>query len=99
MSPQVAEHSAWRDGDKPVRAMPDRGLFLDGKVYVSLNELSDDFMAGGPGRLVVIDRELTVGSVEVDSLARLEGPDVVTPVAESLDRHRQPAFRVRFAGR
>ena len=38
-----------------LQARPDRALLADGLVYVTLNNLSADFSADGPGRVVVID--------------------------------------------
>jgi hypothetical protein len=57
------------DADRPIFAMPDRGLFAGGKAYVSLNELSDDFKAAGPGRVVVIDPA-------TDAVSTLDLPDL-----------------------
>jgi hypothetical protein len=42
-------------GAPGVLARPDRGLLLDGRVYVTLGNLSGDFTQAGPGRVVVID--------------------------------------------
>ncbi len=42
-------------GAPGVLARPDRGLLLDGRVYVTLGNLSGDFAQAGPGRVVVID--------------------------------------------
>lgn len=38
-----------------IQARPDRGLLIDGKLFVVLSNLSADFQVGGAGRLVVID--------------------------------------------
>jgi hypothetical protein len=51
----LGDQSTRPDGDRPVRPMPDRGIFTGGRVYLTLNELSDDFKSAGPARLVVID--------------------------------------------
>jgi hypothetical protein len=58
------------DGDKPAHPRPDRGLLVGGRVVVSLNELSEDFMAAGPGALVVVDPALdqAVGTIPLPAL-------------------------------
>jgi DNA-binding beta-propeller fold protein YncE len=35
--------------------MPDRGLAVDNRAYVSLNLLTPDFKSGGPGQVVIVD--------------------------------------------
>jgi hypothetical protein len=68
------------DGDKPVLAMPDRGLLVGGRVYVSLNQLSDDFKSAGPARVVVIDpmTDTLTGTIDLTALQNcgvLAAPD------------------------
>lgn len=38
-----------------IQARPDRALLANGLVFVTLNSLSADFSAAGPGRVVVVD--------------------------------------------
>lgn len=38
-----------------IQARPDRALAIDGKVYVALSNLSEDFTAAGHGRILVVD--------------------------------------------
>jgi hypothetical protein len=69
-------------GDKPVSPMPDRGLLIGGRVYVSLNELSDDFKSAGPARVVMIDpmTDTVVGTIDLTALQNcgvLAAPDSV----------------------
>jgi hypothetical protein len=64
-------------GDKPVSPMPDRGLLVAGRVYVSLNELSDDFKSAGPARVVVID-PVTDGLASVIDLPALQNCGTLT---------------------
>jgi len=45
---------------------PDRALWVGGKIYVSLNNLSADFKSAGPGRLVVIDPKIDMISATID---------------------------------
>jgi hypothetical protein len=40
-----------------LQADPDRAVLANGKVYVSLDNLSADFMTTGPGRIVIVDPE------------------------------------------
>jgi hypothetical protein len=66
----LAAQSTRPDGNKPARALPDRGVRVGGRVLIALNELSDDFMSGGPARLVVVDPAVdqVVGTVDVPEL-------------------------------
>jgi hypothetical protein len=66
----LAAQSTRPDGDKPARPMPDRGVRVGGRVLIALNELSDDFMAAGPGRLLVIDPAVdqVVGTIALPAL-------------------------------
>jgi hypothetical protein len=58
------------DGDKPALVMPDRGLLVGGKVYVSLGEMSADYQTGGPARLAVVDpaTDAVSGTIDLPSL-------------------------------
>ena len=50
--------------------MPDRMIILDNRLYVSLNNLTRDFKAAGPGRIVVVDlaTDTVAGTIELPTL-------------------------------
>lgn len=50
-----------------IEARPDRALFVDGKVYVSLGNMTQDFMTTGAGRVVVLDPSTNgvLGTIEL----------------------------------
>lgn len=58
-----------------IQARPDRALLIDGKVYVALSNLSDDFQTGGPGRILVIDpaSDQVTGRIEIPDLQNCSG--------------------------
>jgi hypothetical protein len=66
----LRSQSSWPGADRPVHPMPDRGLLLGSLVYVSLNELTDDFKAAGPGRVVVVDpaRDAVTATIDLPTL-------------------------------
>jgi hypothetical protein len=66
----LAGQSTRPDGDRPVRPMPDRGVRVGGRVLIALNELSEDFMSGGPARVVVVDPAVdqVVGTIALPGL-------------------------------
>jgi hypothetical protein len=66
----LASYSSQPDAAKAIHPMPDRALLVGGRVYLSLNELSDDFMAGGPARLLVVDpaSDKVVDTVDLPTL-------------------------------
>jgi hypothetical protein len=53
-----------------VLPFPSRALLVGGKVYVVLNNLSADFKAAGPGRVVIIDpaSDQVTGSIDLPTL-------------------------------
>ena len=56
-------------------ARPDRALLANGLVYVTLNNLSDDFVTAGPGRVAIIDpaTDTVKGVVELPGQTGCEG--------------------------
>ena len=60
-----------------IQARPDRGLLVDGKVYVTLASQSADYMATGEGRIVIVDTATDVvsGMIPLTGLAGCEGLD------------------------
>ena len=54
----------------PTDPMPDRMIILDNQLYVSLNNLTRDFKAAGPGRIVVVDlaTDTVAGTIDLPSL-------------------------------
>jgi hypothetical protein len=66
----LRSQSSWPGADRPVHPMPDRGLLLGSAVYVSLNELTDDFEIAGPGRVVVVDpaRDAVTATIDLPAL-------------------------------
>ena len=57
-------------GGKSVNSRPARALRIGDKLYVALNNLSDDFEAGGPGRVAVVDTttDTVVSSIDLPEL-------------------------------
>jgi DNA-binding beta-propeller fold protein YncE len=51
-------------------ARPTRALHIGGKLYVVLNNLSDDFASGGPGRVAVVDTtsDSVTSTIEIPAL-------------------------------
>jgi hypothetical protein len=67
-------------GAPGVLARPDRGVLLDGRVYVTLGNLNADFSQAGPGRVVVIDPATDTVLGHID-LAQQVGCSGITAVA------------------
>jgi hypothetical protein len=67
-------------GAPGVLARPDRGLLLDGRVYVTLGNLSGDFVQAGPGRVVVIDpaTDAILGHIDLPEQIGCSGITAVT---------------------
>jgi DNA-binding beta-propeller fold protein YncE len=55
---------------KPASPRPSRALRIGDKLYVALNNLSDDFQAAGPGRVAVVDTtsDNVAGTIEIPGL-------------------------------
>jgi hypothetical protein len=63
--------SAQRATGEPQRlARPTRGLLHEGKVYLVLNHLSEDYMTAGPGKVVILDpaTDTVTGAIELPTL-------------------------------
>jgi hypothetical protein len=58
-----------------IQARPDRGLLIDGKLFVVLSNLSADFQVGGRGRLVVIDpaTDQVTGTIDLPEFKNCTG--------------------------
>ena len=69
----------------PIQARPDRGLQIDGKVYVTLTHASLDFKTFGSGKIVVIDgaTDQVTTSIAVDPYKNCSGLDYV-PASKTL---------------
>jgi hypothetical protein len=65
--------------DVTIQARPDRALFIDGKVFVVLSNLSADFQTAGHGRLVVIDpaTDQVTGMVDIPDLENCSSPSYI----------------------
>ena len=58
---------------------PDRGLVLDGKIYITLNNFSADFSQAGPGRVLVVDPATDAVTTIID-LPGLKDCSAIVPV-------------------
>jgi hypothetical protein len=58
-----------------LQARPDHGVLMDGLVYVTLNNLSADFSAAGPGRVVIVDptTDTVTGKIELPAQTGCSG--------------------------
>jgi hypothetical protein len=66
--PMVTGRIALREwaASADVEARPDRAVLVDGKVYVTLNNLSTNYEIAGPGRVVVIDPATNLVTAAID---------------------------------
>jgi hypothetical protein len=59
----------------PIQARADRGLVIDGKLFVALSNLSPDFQTAGHGRVLVIDpaSDQVIGMIDIPGLKNCSG--------------------------
>jgi hypothetical protein len=62
-----------------IQARPDRGLLINGKLFVVLSDLSADFQVGGSGRLLVIDpaTDRVTDMIDLPEFKNCTGPTYV----------------------
>lgn len=65
-----------------IQARPDRGILVDGKVYLTLGNLDEKYSAAGAGRVVVID-PASDAVVDVIDLPEQKGCSAIDYVAET----------------
>lgn len=58
-----------------IQARPERGLQIDGKVYITLSNLSADFQTASHGRVLIVDpaKDAVTGMIEIDGLKNCGG--------------------------
>ena len=60
---------------KAIQARPDRAVRIEGKIYIALNDITDDFGAMSHGRVVIVDTatDAVTGTIDFPELSNCGG--------------------------